>query len=59
MNVWVVDNVAIRHMTRIYDIVQIIKELGPGHFIQIDIDSPQIAIRGVGSVRLQLDLVRS
>ena len=43
-------------MTRIYDIFQIITELGPGHFIQTDIDSPQIAIRGVGTVMFQLDL---
>ena len=30
--------------------------MGPGHFIQTDIDSPRIVIRGVGTVRFQLDL---
>ena len=30
--------------------------LGPRHFIQIDVDSPQIAIQGVGIIRFQLDL---
>ena len=39
-NVWVVDSGATRHMTGIYDIFQIIIELGPRHFIQTDIDSP-------------------
>ena len=43
-------------MTRIYDIFQIITELGLGHFIQTDTDSPQIAIRGVGTIKFQLDL---
>ena len=43
-------------MTGIYDIFQIITELGLGHFIQTDIDSTQIAIRGVGTVKFQLDL---
>ena len=55
-NVWVVDSGATRHMTGIYDIFKIITELGTRHFIQTNIDSPQIAIRGVGTVRLQLDL---
>ena len=39
-NVWVVGSGATRHMTRIYDIFQIITELGLGHFIQTEIDSP-------------------
>ena len=43
-------------MTGVYDFFQIITELGPGHFIQTNIDSPQIAIRGVGTVKFQLDL---
>ena len=43
-------------MTRIYDIFHIITELEPGYFIKTYIDSPQIAIRGVGIVRFQLDL---
>ena len=43
-------------MTGIYDIFQIITKLGPRHYIQTDIDSPQVAIRGVGTVRFQLDL---
>ena len=30
--------------------------MGSGHFIQTDIDSPHIAIQGVGTVRFQLDL---
>ena len=30
--------------------------MGPRHFIQTDIDSPHIAIQGVGTVRFQLDL---
>ena len=30
--------------------------LGPRHFIQTDIDSPQIGIQEVGTVRFQLDL---
>ena len=44
-NVGVVDNGATRHMTGIYDIFQIITELGPRHFIQTDIGSPQVVIR--------------
>ena len=43
-------------MTGIYVIFQIITELGPRHYIQTDIDSPQVAIRGVGTVGFQLDL---
>ena len=43
-------------MTGIYGAFQIIMELGPGHYGQTDIDSPQVAIQGVGIVRLQLDL---
>ena len=43
-------------MTRIYDSFQMITMLGPGHFIQTDIDSPQIAIQGVGTIRFQQDL---
>ena len=39
-----------------YDIFQIVKELEPRDYIQTDIDSPQIVIRGVGTVRFQLDL---
>ena len=39
-NVWFVDSGATRHMTGIYDIFQIITELGPRHFIQTNIDSP-------------------
>ena len=30
--------------------------LGLGHFIQTDVDSPQIAIQGVGIIKFQLDL---
>ena len=30
--------------------------LGPEHFIQTDVDSPQIAIQGVGIIRFKLDL---
>ena len=33
-----------------------ITTLGPGHFIQTNIDSLQIAIRGARTVRFQLDL---
>ena len=55
-HVWVVDNGATRHMTGVYESFQIITMLGPGHFIQTDIDSSQIAIQGVGTVRFQLDL---
>ena len=43
-------------MTRVYDAFQIIMELGPRHYVQKDIDSPQVAIQGVGTVRFQLDL---
>ena len=43
-------------MIGIYDIFQIMTELGLEHFIQTDIDNPQIMIRGVGTLRLQLDL---
>ena len=53
---WVVDSGATRHMTRLYESFQMITMLGPGHFIQTDIDSPRIAIQGVGIVRFQLDL---
>ena len=50
-NVWVVESGKTRHITGLYDFFQIITSLGPGYFIQADIDSPQIAIRGVGIVR--------
>ena len=43
-------------MTGIYDSFQMITTLGPRHFIQTDVDSPQVAIRGVGTIRFQLDL---
>ena len=49
-HVWVVDSGATKHMTGVYDSFQMITMLGPGHFIQTDIDSPQIAIQGVGTV---------
>ena len=55
-HVWVVDSGATRHMTGVYDSFQMITMLGPGHFIQTYVDSPRIAIRGVGTVRFQLDL---
>ena len=55
-HVWVVDNSATRHMNGVYDSFQLITMLGPGHFIQTDVDSPQIAIQGVGIIRFQLDL---
>ena len=55
-NVLVVDSGATRHMTGVYDLVQMITMLRPRHFIQTDIDSPQIAIRGVGTIGFQLDL---
>ena len=55
-HVWFVDSGATRHMTGVYDSSQMITMLGPGHFIQTDIDSPQIAIQGIGTVRFQLDL---
>ena len=48
-HVWVVDSSATRHMTRIYDSFQMITWLGPGLFIQTNVDSPQIAIQGVGT----------
>ena len=53
---WVVDNGATIHMTRIYDIFYIIMEMGLGHYIQTNIDSPQVEIRGVGTIRFHLDL---
>ena len=37
---WVVDSGATKHMTGVYDSFQMISMLGPGHFIQTDIDSP-------------------
>ena len=43
-------------MTGVYDSFQMITMSGPRHFIQTDIDSPQIAIQGVGTVEFQLDL---
>ena len=43
-------------MTRLYDAFQIITKLGPGHYVQTNIDNPQVAIRGVGIVRFQLNL---
>ena len=43
-------------MTGFYDAFQIITKLGPKHYVQTDIDSPQVVIRGVGTVRFQLDL---
>ena len=55
-HVWVVDSGATRHMIGVYDSFQMITLLGPGHFIQTDVDSPHIAIRGVGTIRFQLDL---
>ena len=55
-NVWVVDSGATRHMTGIYNSFQMITLLGPRHFIQTDVDSPQIDIQGLGTVRFQLDL---
>ena len=39
-HVWVVDNSATKHMTRVYDSFQMITLLEPGHFIQTDVDSP-------------------
>ena len=30
--------------------------LGPGQFIQTDVDSPEIAIQGIGIIIFQLDL---
>ena len=43
-------------MTGVYDSFQMITLFGPVHFIQTDVDSPQIAIQGVGIIRYQLDL---
>ena len=43
-------------MSGSYDIFQIITELGLGDYIQTNIDSPQVAIQGVGTIRFQLDL---
>ena len=55
-HVWFVDSGAIRHITGVYYSFQMITLLGPGHFIQTDVDSPQIVIQGVGIIRFQLDL---
>ena len=55
-HVWVVDSGATKHMTGVYDSFQMITMLGPRHFIQTNIDSPQIAIQGVGIVRFEQDL---
>ena len=46
-HVWVVDSGATRDMTGVYDSFQMITMLGPGHFIQTDINNPQIAIQGI------------
>ena len=55
-HVWVVDSGADRHMTGVYESFHMITILEPGNLIHIDIDSPQISIQGVGTVRFQLDL---
>ena len=53
---WVVDSGATKHMTGVYDSFQTITISQPRHFIQTDVDSPQISIQEVGTIRFQLDL---
>ena len=43
-------------MTRLHGVFQIITKLGLGHFGQTNVDSPQVVVQGVGTVRFQLDL---
>ena len=39
-HVWIVDSGSIKHMTRVYDDFQTVTELGPGQYVQMDIDNP-------------------
>ena len=38
------------------EVFQRIEEIAPGHFVETDIENPQAKIRGVGTVKFQLDL---
>ena len=43
-------------MTGKYGVFQRIEEIAPGHFVETDIGNPQVEIRGVGTMKFQLDL---
>ena len=53
---WIVDSMSNSHMTRKYEVFQRIEEIAPGHFVELDIGNSQAEIRGVGTVKFQLDL---
>ena len=43
-------------MTGKYGVSQRIEEIAPGHFVETGVGNPQAEIRGVGTVKFQLDL---
>ena len=53
---WIVDNESSSHMTKKYGVFQKIEEIAPGHFVETKIGNPQAKIRGVETVKFQLDL---
>ena len=53
---WIVDSRTTSHMTRKYGVFQMIEEITPGHFVETDIGNPQAEIRGVETLKFQLEL---
>ena len=53
---WIVDSGSTSHMTGKYGVFHRIEEIAPEQFVETDIGNPQAEIRGVRTVKFQLDL---
>ena len=53
---WIVDNGSTSHMSGKYGVFQRIEEISLGHFVETNIGNPRAEIKGVGTVKFQLDL---
>ena len=52
---WIVNSGSTSHMTGTYNAFQSIMEIEPGHFVDTGMNLPQVAVRGFGTVRFQLE----